>query len=381
MLLGVLLHTAMAYRVKRSSRWVLDNEFNSVAFDFIYVFVHAFRMPLFFLIAGYFCRLMYKRVGEKEFIKKRFVRVGIPFVAGVLVLVPLVMIPINLYILHHEQNISWKDAIKRAVVRLPGSDGVAHLWFLYVLLAVYAVTLLVMRLKQFSWFKDQSAQFVGWWKTRSFNKLYWPVLLSIPVWLIFLNDRRLLGIKPIHNQITFLILWGYIFALGWLLHLRVDVLPVLVRNYKLLLFTGTLIACGWFYLEWTNLYDKSTGVFITFKLFAALQLFFLSLGVTGFFLRFFDNESRFWRYVSDASYWVYLIHIAPVTALQLSFLNSDVPGWLRFWLVLIISALISFATYQWFVRYTIIGRVLHGQRKRAPVLFKNLTSVNKEANV
>ncbi|MGN6491300.1 MAG: acyltransferase family protein [Agriterribacter sp.] len=380
MLLGVLLHTTMSYRVKRSSRWVHDDEFNSAVFDFTYVFVHAFRMPLFFLISGYFCRLLYKRVGEKEFIKRRLERIGIPFLVGVLFIVPVVMFPINIYLLYYEQHIPWQTAINRIIFRPPFTDGVAHLWFLYVLLVVYGIAILVMRLQQFRWFENAAAKFIGWWKTRSFDRLYWPVVLSIPIALIFMNDRRLLGIKILHDQITFIILWGYVFGLGWLLHLRLDILPLLVRYYKRLLLIGTLIVCVSFYLEWTDVYSQSRGVIVLYKLCMALQTFFLTLGVMGFFLRFFDFDSRFWRYVSDASYWVYLVHIAPVATLQLALLHSNVPGWLRFWVVLILASLICFATYQWFVRYTIIGKVLHGKRKRAPHLFKRSPAINSATN-
>jgi glucan biosynthesis protein C len=76
----------------------------------------------------------------------------------------------------------------------------------------------------------------------------------------------------------------------------------------------------------------------------------------------FKKDSVFWKYISDASYWVYLIHMGIVITLQLLFMNSKMPGVLRFPAVLIIALAISFGTYQWFVRYSFIGNILHGKR-------------------
>ncbi|MCC6288583.1 MAG: hypothetical protein IT249_11930 [Chitinophagaceae bacterium] len=43
-------------------------------------------------------------------------------------------------------------------------------------------------------------------------------------------------------------------------------------------------------------------------------------------------------------------------------MDSRIPGILRFPAVLILTLIISFGTYQWFVRYSFIGTMLHGAR-------------------
>ena len=105
-------------------------------------------------------------------------------------------------------------------------------------------------------------------------------------------------------------------------------------------------------------------LFALVKFAGAIQVFFLVFGFIGLFLHKFKTESHLWKYISDASYWVYLVHLGIVTGLQLLFLDSPVPGILKFPLVLGVTLIITFVTYQYFVRYSFIGNTLHGQRKR-----------------
>ncbi|MBX2923290.1 MAG: acyltransferase family protein [Chitinophagaceae bacterium] len=367
MLLGVLLHATIAYRVMPKKNWVHDDGFTNWIFDFTYFFIHSFRMPLFFIIAGYFCRLLFKRVGEKEFIRRRWVRVGIPFVIGMLIIVPMATIPYSIYNYYHIQHLPLNTAILKSLFKIPGTSGVGHLWFLYDLMMFYVVTVILMRMKKYAVFEKYAEKVIRWWKTRSFDAIYWPFILSIPVWMILFREKELFVLSDpliIPRHVSYIVFYGYFFALGWLIHVRPDVFNLLIKNFKMLLSIGLLIVIGLFYAQWTNLQNKSYGVLLMLKMLAAFQVVFLSLGFIGFFLRYFNLESRFWKYISDASYWIYLIHLGFVIGLQTVFLNSSVPGWLRFPIALIIPTIISLVTYQWFVRYTIIGKVLHGERKK-----------------
>ena len=96
----------------------------------------------------------------------------------------------------------------------------------------------------------------------------------------------------------------------------------------------------------------------------ALQTISLVFGSLGLFMHYFREENRTLRYISDSSYWLYLIHMGILASLQILFFHSLIPGPFRFFLVLSITLGISFISYDWFIRYTIIGEMLHGKRKR-----------------
>ena len=64
MLLGVCLHGAIAYMPSRMPGllWVVQDESTSPLFDVVFWWVHAFRLPLFFLVAGFFAQAHWQRV-------------------------------------------------------------------------------------------------------------------------------------------------------------------------------------------------------------------------------------------------------------------------------------------------------------------------------
>jgi fucose 4-O-acetylase-like acetyltransferase len=88
MLLGILLHAACSYvTFPLGEAWPYkDAQAVHPAFDLVVVFVHVFRMPLFFLLAGFFARLMLERRGPESLARNRFRRIVVPFVLGLCLL-------------------------------------------------------------------------------------------------------------------------------------------------------------------------------------------------------------------------------------------------------------------------------------------------------
>ena len=60
MLLGLVLHSAASYtRTPLGDAWPYHDPHTNVAFDLLVFFIHLFRMPLFFVVAGFFAALLY----------------------------------------------------------------------------------------------------------------------------------------------------------------------------------------------------------------------------------------------------------------------------------------------------------------------------------
>jgi fucose 4-O-acetylase-like acetyltransferase len=89
MILGVVIHASNAYRTDFSYIWAVQDPSRSIIADAIGHVIHAFRMPLFFLLSGFFSRMVYQRVGYREFLRKRWNRVAVPLLLGVFTLTPL----------------------------------------------------------------------------------------------------------------------------------------------------------------------------------------------------------------------------------------------------------------------------------------------------
>ena len=70
------------------------------------------------------------------------------------------------------------------------------------------------------------------------------------------------------------------------------------------------------------------------------------------------------RYVSDASYWLYLWHLPLVIAGQRLVVGWHANAHLKFALLCVGVPAILLLIYQWVVRYTWIGTMLNGRRVR-----------------
>ena len=92
----------------------------------------------------------------------------------------------------------------------------------------------------------------------------------------------------------------------------------------------------------------------------------MSIGLIGLFRKLFAKERNSVRYLSDASYWMYIAHLPLVISAQWLFRDWEIFSFLKFFLICISVSPILLASYQLFVRYTPIGTLLNGKRKRKP---------------
>jgi peptidoglycan/LPS O-acetylase OafA/YrhL len=87
-------------------------------------------------------------------------------------------------------------------------------------------------------------------------------------------------------------------------------------------------------------------------------------GLIGAARRFASNPSPGIRYVADASYWLYLVHLPLVLATHLLVAPRGLGMALTAAISVAVTTAIALVTYELFVRYTVLGRVLHGERAR-----------------
>ena len=86
MLLGIVYHAALAYAA--GSWWMIQDPSQS---SLVYLFqagVHGFRMPLFFVVSGFFTALLWRRRGLAALWKNRLLRILVPCLLGLVTLVP-----------------------------------------------------------------------------------------------------------------------------------------------------------------------------------------------------------------------------------------------------------------------------------------------------
>jgi len=79
-------------------------------------------------------------------------------------------------------------------------------------------------------------------------------------------------------------------------------------------------------------------------------------------IRFFRNQSEKMRYISDASYWVYIIHVPVTHFIPGLFHGVAINVFVKFIISSILVTVICFASYHYFVRGSFIGQFLNGKK-------------------
>ena len=370
LLLGIVFHATMSFLPTTAQVWVVEDTHRSTALGVLFFATHVFRMTTFFLIAGFFAHMSFHRLGAGAFVRDRLKRIALPLVvAWPLVFGSIIAVSIWAAVTAHGGHLPRTPPPAWPVFP---NFPLTHLWFLYVLLEFYAAALIlrggVALIDRDGGFRARVDQLVGLVMRSPFA----PVLLAAPVGLAFAADPKWLmwfGVPaPDGSFVTNPTAWigfGVAFGLGWLLHRQTALLQVLERRWalNLALAIGLIAAClaiAGVAPRVTPLPDQAARLLGAACY--ALAEWTTTFAAVGLALRFLSGFSPVRRYIADASYWLYIIHLPIVMALQVVVSRLDWPWPVKFALILAVGFPLMFASYQLLVRHSFIGAVLNGRR-------------------
>jgi len=369
LLLGIVLHATMSFFFVVPARDVSQGTVPAVAFFVI----HTFRMTLFFVIAGFFGRLLLQRRGVRGFVKDRARRVLVPLTAGWVILAPLTI-----------AAVAW--GLTRT---FPGGDpgGAAaprgiplvHLWFLYDL-AIFSLLALALRAGVAALDAGGSARAgLDRWLDRVLASYLAPALLAAPTVAVLSRKTDWaawfgiptpdIGLMP---QLPAMVAYGTAFGLGWLLHRRVDRLDTLARQWPVNL--GLAAALTSVCLAIAGLRPDLSAAATTggieggapmrwaYAAAYALSIWTWTFGLLGAAVRFLSGESAVRRYLSDASYWLYLVHPPIVFGLQVMLMEVPLHWSIKLPAILVVTMALLLSSYHFLVRPTALGELLNGRR-------------------
>lgn len=93
MLLGILLHGLMSFVELPFGMWpAQDVQRNTAVYGFIVHALHGFRLPLFFLMSGFFTAMLWRKRGLRKLIAHRAKRILLPLVVGWFVVWPALIV-------------------------------------------------------------------------------------------------------------------------------------------------------------------------------------------------------------------------------------------------------------------------------------------------
>lgn len=233
-----------------------------------------------------------------------------------------------------------------------------HLWFLYYLLWLVGLFLMAV------------------WLRRLFPRLRaprwvvatpWCFLWLVPLTLvpqIFMTQTfgadTASGVLPWPPKLAY---YAVFFGYGALGFGRPEFERDAGRRWWLLLLAAVpmlLAGVGLYQMRGGNSLAQA-GMSFCAVTYAWLMIF----GLVGVFRRLFARENSRLRYLSDASYWLYLAHLPLMLSLQVWVSNWDIHHFPKFLLVCTVTVAVLMLMYEYLVRYTFIGAALNGRKTRS----------------
>jgi peptidoglycan/LPS O-acetylase OafA/YrhL len=384
LLLGVFFHAAESFAPGVETYWAIADSSTSPLLGVIRHACHSFRLELFFVMAGFFARLLYLRRGRREFIRNRLGRILVPLAVGWAVLYPLLVylwllgasvggrlaqfgVPPDM--VHVAPSLLTVGFF--AKLQFLKTFDLTHLWFLHQLLVVYAV-FLALRAVGIRWLdrdghhlvradRGMAALLATHWNVLLFALATIPMLLLMDSWGVDTPKSSLLP----HGPTT--LLFGFQFVLGWFLHRQPHLLEHSARGWWKPMLLGTAMVWptgpGVEWLQHLGVDPARTAwVRLLHATLYSLMMWGLLLGFLGAFVRFRRTPGATWRYIADASYWIYIAHLPLVVWLQVKVGRWPLPWTVKYPLILAVAFPILFLSYKYLVRPTFIGQQLNGRR-------------------
>lgn len=370
LLLGLVFHTSLSFMPIYIGWAVMDINTSQAVAPFVLI-SHSFRMALFFMIAGYFSRMTLHKKRLSAFIKSRIVKIAVPLLIAWFLLRPLL---VSAWIIGGESMRGEADILSGlkagfvSLSELPANFLIGtHLWFLYYLLLItFSVVVLRTLFNQQARIKtlleskvDEVIGFV--------SKSGWsPLLLATPTlsilwfmqnWGIDTPDKSLVPVVPVF------LLYGGCFLFGWCLQRNQVYILNLSRlsGPKFLLCFGSIISAIFLSKFEMNIAHAQFTILKTAFFFAyGIMMWALIILTLGIFKKVYSKPRKMVRYLADASYWIYLIHLPLVIYSQILFAELQLHWLIKFLLIIFLTVGTSLLLYESMVRKTIVGKVLNG---------------------
>lgn len=371
LILGVVFHAGFSFIPGMiPGLWAIADSSPSTTLSVLLFTSHIFRMSLFFFVAGFFARMLFHRRGARGFWVDRSRRILVPLVGGWLILAPALFAV-------------WMWGLTKTFGgSLPGSTAglppppaafpLTHLWFLYYLLVLYVVVLSARALLGAFDRRGALRLAVDSCVHRIVHSGTAAIVLPIPLiaalyvrpdWVMWFGiptpDASLIP------QAASLLAYGTAVSFGWLVHRQTDLLVVWGRQWMahLGVAIAATVACLWMAGMTPAFAPQRPGLEkLTFAAAYGVAIWSWSFACIGLASRFMSGGDERVRYVADASYWIYLVHLPVVAAFQVMVGHLPWHWSVKFPLVLIASLIVLLGSYRYFVRTTFIGQTLNGRK-------------------
>jgi len=368
MLLGIVLHAALPYMPNVEAFWPAD-ESSSHVINTIFQFIHIWRMPLFFILAGFFANLIISKKSWRSWWGNRFLRIALP----IIVFFPVMSLTLP-WIFKYGKTGDF-------IFFYSDVGQPFHLWFLWQLM-IFVISTAIFRLPYLLGVGVLKALnriglgFIGnvFGESKSvlssiLFRSRFPIVFIILCSVINLPTQGELIVNPIAS--------GLYFVIGYSLYGNASLFTFLKAHWRRYFLAGLVAFTLYMILESKNLvtdiystdmkgdeYLKAISepfaiIIVSIKIICGVLFSYAFIGLAE--KRFGAYNPRL-RFISDGAYWMYLIHLPIVTFITFFMFNFHMPIEIKFLIAIVMTSIICLGTYKYFVRSTPIGILLNGRR-------------------
>lgn len=354
MFLGIYLHAVVFY--SPNGGWPFRPPQTTTALDYTMTLIHLFRMPVFYVMAGFFTALLWQRYGLRRAAINRFWRIVVPFVAGSIIVFPLTMFLVS------QLHRGWPRSLDFILSgRFLAYAHPLHLWFLEYLIVLYLLAIVAVVAIRTVVPAPLQARLLGWF--RSIVQSVWAPAPFVALSFLAMLAMRHAWIEDPSSAfpvVRLVAVYAIPFAFGWLLFAQADLLEMLGSRAWLYSALGGAAAVAYLVLLYSC--PDRGAAFVALRAVHALAMWGAILGITGLFVRYLSGHSALRRYLCDSSYFLYIVHLPTIVAFQVVLKDVPLPVLAKVAIVLIATIVVLLPVYRYTVRPTFIGAVLNGRR-------------------
>ena len=314
--------------------------------------INVWRIPLLFFVSGMGVCFAIRKRNWKQLLMERTQRIFLPFLFGALFIVPL---HIFIWQKYYHQDFNY-------------TPGEGHLWFLKNIF-VYIVLLI----PAFFYLKNNKTNILN----KALNFLFRNPLGLLVVIFFFVLEG--VWVNPMAYEMYamtwhgfFLGLIAFFFGFSFIQTGR-TFWPMILKWRWILL----VLAIAVYSLRFT-LFDLKTPNYLM-----AIESCLWIFAIFGFAYKYLNHPSKVLRYLSEAAYPIYIIHMILLYLGSFLILPLDIPTELKFILLVVFTFVGCFALYEFVIRRVYFLRPLFGlkRNKRAYPNERGLLNIEKTLTI
>jgi glucan biosynthesis protein C len=365
---GLIPFHAVVVFTTASGDYVKNTE-TSPGMDILISLIATWGMPLIFLVGGASACFALQSRSPRAYITERLSRLLIPFLFGMLVIVPIQVYIGQVHRLgapppfvpFYAQHTVRLLGIPAEGLPATGTDWIGHLWFIPILIVFALLAMPLDRLLQ----RSVRAKVHSLLFQMRLQPLTLLLLLGLPVGaiqiILLASASQTPALQPLSSWALFAT-FLYFFVAGYLIY-RLPPLTFGIRAVAvtaLALATASLIT-----LEFVDRTHQapSAAFTVAFAVYCVLRGYvswFWVAGLLGFGMRFLAFSPRWLPYMTEATYPAYIIHMPILSLIALYVVGWNAPLLLKFVVIAVATCAVVLSVYDLAIKRTPLLRFLFG---------------------